>query len=71
MTLAYCSWQTIVTNILGIKDALAQIVPKNFAWTSFASERHHDASDLLKKIITRGESWVNCYYLETKAQSSQ
>ena len=45
-----------------------QIVSKNIAQEMLTT--FHNDLDLLKKIITRDESWVYGYDIETKDQSS-
>ena len=78
--ISFGSCQAIFTNVLGIKRAAAKIVPKllNFkqkhSRIDIAQEMlttFNDDSDLLKKVITGGESWMYGYDIETKALSSQ
>ena len=65
---------------LGMKRVMAKFIP----WLLLPEQKEHRvavANDLiqtatnepgfLKKVITRDESWVYGYELETKAQSSQ
>ena len=65
--ISFCSCQAIFTNVLGIKRAAAKYVTKllNFEQTQshmdVAQEiltMFNDVDDLLKKFITRDESWV-------------
>ena len=70
----------ILMNNLGIKCVMAKLG----LWLLLADQKEHRAAvandliqtatnepDFLKKVITRDESWVYGYELETKAQSSQ
>ena len=80
VSISFGSCQAILTNVLGMKQAAAKIVPKllNCAQkqsrvdivqemlTTFNSD-----PDLVKKVITGYESWVYGYDIETKAQSFQ
>ena len=64
--ISFASFQAIFTVVLDMKCPAAKIVPTYEILTTF-----NDNPDLLKKIITGDESWINGYGIETKAQSSQ
>ena len=68
------------TDILGMKQAEAKIVPKLFYFEQKQCRRDiaqeklttfNDDPDLLKKVITGDELSVYSYDIETKAQLSQ
>ena len=78
VSILFGSCQVVFTDVLDIKRAAAKIVPKllNFEQTQrrmdIAQEMcttFNNDSDLLKKIITGGKSWVYGYDIEIKAQS--
>ena len=72
--------QAIFTNVVGIKRAAANIIPKllNFKqkqrhmdFTQEVLTMFNDNPYLLKKVIPGDVSWVYGFDIETKAQSSQ
>ena len=74
------SCHAIFSDILGLERVAAKFVSKllNFDQKTrrmtIAQEMLNDVNndpDLLKKVITGDESWIYCYDVETKAQSSQ
>ena len=78
--ISFSSCQAIFTDLLGMKNAAAEIVPKllnfkqKYHCKDIAQEMlttFNDNPDLLKKVITADESWVYGYDIETKAQSCQ
>ena len=78
--ISFGSCQATFTDVLDMKRAPANIVPKllNFEQkqrrVDIAQEMltmFNDDSDLLKNVITSDESWVYGYDNETKAQLSQ
>ena len=77
--ISFGSSQTIFADILGIKCAAAQIVPKLLNFQQKQRRMHiaqemlatfKDDPELLRKVIT-GESWVYGKDIKTKAQSSR
>ena len=77
--ISFGSCQTIFMDVLGMKLALAKIVPKllNFKQKQrridIAQEMFtmfNGNTDLLKKVITHDKSWVYGYDIETKVQTS-
>ena len=78
--ISLCSYQTIFTNVLGIKHAAAKIVPPvlNCEQTPRCVDNteemlttFNDYSDLLKKVITRDESWLYCYDIEIRFTTTE
>ena len=78
--ISFGSCQATFTNVLVMKRATAQIVPKLL---SFVQKKHdidiaqdmlttlNNDPDLLKKVTTSDESCLYSYDIDTKAQSSQ
>ena len=77
--ISFGSYQAILTDVLGMKRAVAKIVSKllNFEKKQrrmdIVQEMLTTFNDpgLLKKVITGDESWVYGYDIETKGQSCQ
>ena len=78
--ITFGSCQAIFTDVLGMKRAVAKIVPKlvNFEKKQFRMDiaqemitTFNDDTDLLEKVITDDDSWLYCCNIETKIQLSQ
>ena len=78
--ISFGSWQSIFTDVLGVKRAAVKNVPKLLSFKhkqcrmDIAQEMltmFNDETDLLKKVKTDPKSWVYGYDIETKAQSLQ
>ncbi|KAE9537933.1 hypothetical protein AGLY_005905 [Aphis glycines] len=78
--ISFGSWQTILTEDLGMRRVCAKMVPKLLSQDQknhrievrqSLKERTQNDPGFIKNVITGDETWVYGYDIETKRQSSQ